>query len=76
MFLQMALHFYFCQIYPLTHTFLLKMMVYPLDLKLVLWFVHEPLVDYVGEMANMVDITQLGFYLKIRSLPLVLMWYV
>jgi hypothetical protein len=52
------------------------MMVYPLDLKLVLWFVHEPLVDYVGEMANMVDITQLGFYLKIRSLPLVLMWYV
>jgi hypothetical protein len=25
------------------------MMVYLLDLKFVLWFIHEPLVDYLGD---------------------------
>ncbi len=57
MFLQMALHSYMCQIYPLTHAPLLKMMVYLLDLQLVQWFVIKPSIDYVGEMANMMETT-------------------
>ncbi len=65
MFLQMALHFCMCQIYPLTHTPMLKMMVYLLDLQLVLWFVIEPHVDYVGEMTNMMETTQLDFFMEI-----------
>jgi hypothetical protein len=54
-----------CQIYALTHTPLLKMMVYPFDLQLVLWFVIELHVDYVGETMNVMDTTHLGFYLDI-----------
>jgi hypothetical protein len=57
MFMQMALHSYMCQIYPLTHTPLLKMMFYLLDLQLVLWSVTEPHVDYVGEMTNVMETT-------------------
>ncbi len=61
----MALHSFMCQIYALTHTPLLKMMVYPFDLQLVLWFVIELHVDYVGETMNVMDTTHLGFYLDI-----------
>jgi hypothetical protein len=41
------------------------MMVYPFDLQLVLWFVIELHVDYVGETMNVMDTTHLGFYLDI-----------
>jgi hypothetical protein len=44
---------------------MLKMMVYLLDLQLVLWFVIEPHVDYVGEMTNMMETTQLDFFMEI-----------
>jgi hypothetical protein len=33
------------------------MMVYFLDLQLVLWFITEPDIDYVREMANMMETT-------------------
>jgi hypothetical protein len=59
MFLQMALHSCMCQIYPLTHIFLLRMMVYLLELQLSMWFAPEP---FVGEMANVMDTTHLGFF--------------
>ncbi len=54
---------------PHTPTFILKVMVYLLDLQLVLWFVFKPLIDYVEEMANVINTTQLGFYLEIQIYP-------
>jgi len=74
MFLQIALHSYMCQIYPLTHA--LKMMVYLLDLQLVLWFIIEPLVDYVGEMMNVMEPPSWISFWRYRYLLLVLLWYV
>jgi hypothetical protein len=76
MFLQMALHSCMCQIYPLTHTPLLKMMVYFFNLQSVMRFVTKPPIDYVGEMTNMMEITQLDFFLEYKYLPLVLLWCV
>ncbi len=55
----------YVQIYHLTHTPLLKMMVYLFNLKLVLWFITEPLVDDVGEMMNMMETTHLDFFMEI-----------
>jgi hypothetical protein len=57
--------FLYVQIYHLTHTPLLKMMVYLFYLKLVLWFVTKPLVDDVGEMTNVMETTRLDFFMEI-----------
>jgi hypothetical protein len=40
-------------------------MVYLFYLKLLLWFVIEPLVDDVGEMMNMMETTHLDFFMEI-----------
>ncbi len=69
MLLRMALHSCMCQIYPLTHTPLLKMMVYFFYLQLVLWFIIKPHVGDVGEMNDMMGTTQLDFFLEIHIFP-------